>query len=101
MEIGLSHAAIQWFKEEVELKKGDKVRFYVKIYGNSPVQEGFSLAFTVDNQPIDMGVKTEKEGLTFFIEGSDLWFFNGHDLFVDYNKQMDELEFSYHLPEEK
>jgi len=47
-----------------------------------------------------MGVKTEKEGLTFFIEGSDLWFFNGHDLFVDYNKQVDELEFSYSLPGE-
>ncbi|MCM3725328.1 HesB/YadR/YfhF family protein [Neobacillus cucumis] len=100
MEIGLSTAAIQWFKEEVELKKGDNVRFYVKIYGSSPVQEGFSLAFTVDNEPIDMGVKTEKEGLTFFIESSDLWFFNGHDLFVDYNKQVDELEFSYTLPGE-
>ncbi|PFO10223.1 HesB/YadR/YfhF family protein [Bacillus sp. AFS076308] len=100
MEIGLSTAAIQWFKDEVELKKGDKVRFYVKIYGSSPVQEGFSLAFTVDNEPIDIGVKTESEGLTFFIEGSDLWFFNGHDLFVDYNKQVDELEFSYTLPRE-
>ncbi|MEH7417222.1 HesB/YadR/YfhF family protein [Neobacillus drentensis] len=97
MEIGLSNEAIQWFRDEVELKSGDKVRFYVKIYGNSPVQEGFSLAFTVDNEPIDIGVKTEIEGLTFYIEGSDLWFFNGHDLFVDYNKQWDELEFSYTL----
>jgi uncharacterized protein YneR len=101
MEIVLSQTAIQWFKEEVELKNGDNIRFYVKIYGNSPVQEGFSLAFTVDNQPIDVAVKTEKEGLTFFIEGSDLWFFNGHDLVVDYNKQLDELEFSYHLPSGK
>jgi len=98
MEISLSNTAIQWFKEDVELKEGDKVRFYVKIYGNSPVQEGFSLAFTVDNEPIDIAVKTEKEGLTFFIEGSDLWFFNGHDLFVDYNEQVDELEFRYILP---
>jgi uncharacterized protein YneR len=95
MKIDLSNTAIQWFKEEVDLKNGDKVRFYVKIYGSSPVQEGFSLAFTVDNEPIDIAVKTEKEGLTFFIEGSDLWFFNGHDLHVDYNKQIDELEFRY------
>jgi uncharacterized protein YneR len=101
MKIDLSNSAIQWFKEEVDLKNGDKVRFYVKIYGNSPVQEGFSLAFTVDNEPIDIAVKTEKEGLTFFIEGADLWFFNGHDLQVDYNKQIDELEFSYILPSEK
>jgi uncharacterized protein YneR len=95
MKIDLSNTAIQWFREEVDLKNGDKVRFYVKIYGSSPVQEGFSLAFTVDNEPIDIAVKTEKEGLTFFIEGSDLWFFNGHDLHVDYNKQIDELEFRY------
>jgi len=101
MKIDLSNTAIQWFKEEVDLKNGDKVRFYVKIYGSSPVQEGFSLAFTVDNEPIDIAVKTEKEGLTFFIEGADLWFFNGHDLHVDYNKEIDELEFSYILPGEK
>ncbi|ULT55880.1 HesB/YadR/YfhF family protein [Neobacillus drentensis] len=101
MKIDLSNTAIHWFKEEVDLKNGDKVRFYVKIYGSSPVQEGFSLAFTVDNEPIDIAVKTEKEGLTFFIEGADLWFFNGHDLHVDYNKEIDELEFSYVLPGEK
>ncbi|PLS01339.1 HesB/YadR/YfhF family protein [Neobacillus cucumis] len=99
MKIGISTAALQWFKDEVELKNGDKVRFYVKIYGNSPVQEGFSLAFTVDNEPIDIAVKTEIEGLTFFIEGADLWFFNGHDLFVDFNAKIDELEFNYTLSE--
>ena len=99
MKIGISNDALKWFKDEVELKAGDQVRFYVKIYGNSPVQEGFSLAFTVDNQPIDIAVKTEIDGLTFFIEGSDLWFFNGHDLNVDYNNEMDELEFSYIVPE--
>ncbi|WP_160722063.1 HesB/YadR/YfhF family protein [Bacillus sp. USDA818B3_A] len=99
MKIGISNDALRWFKNEVELKAGDQVRFYVKIYGNSPVQEGFSLAFTVDNQPIDIAVKTEIDGLTFFIEGSDLWFFNGHDLMVEYNNEMDELEFSYIVPE--
>src|SRR4051794_14127958 len=95
MEITVSKAAISWFKDEVELKNGDKVRFYAKIYGSSPVQENFALAFTVDNEPIDMSVKTEVEGLTFFIEGMDLWFFNGHDLHVDYIAEKDELEFSY------
>jgi uncharacterized protein YneR len=95
MEITVSNSAIKWFKDEVELKNGDKVKFYAKIYGSSPVQESFSLGFTVDNEPIDMTVHTEVEGLTFFIEGTDLWFFNGHDLYVDYNEQLDELEFNY------
>jgi len=95
MEINISNAAIKWFQDEVELKQGDKVRFYTQIYGSSPIQENFSLAFTIDNDPVDMSVKTEIEGLTFFIEGTDLWYFNGHDLHVDYNQQKDELEFSY------
>lgn len=95
MVINISDAALKWFQEEVELTKGDKVRFYTQIYGSSPIQESFALGFTVDNEPIDMSVKTEVEGITFFIEGTDLWFFNGHDLHVDYNQQKDEVEYSY------
>ncbi len=46
MKIEVSEKALRWFKEEVGLEKGKKVRFYTKIYGTSPVQEGYSLAFT-------------------------------------------------------
>lgn len=95
MDIVISKAALQWFKEEVELKSGDKVKFYPKVYGNSPVQEGFSLGFTVDNYPIEIITSYEAEGMLFYIEERDLWFFNGHDLHVNYNEEMDEVEYSY------
>jgi uncharacterized protein YneR len=95
MDIVISKSALQWFKEEVELKIGDKVKFYPKVYGNSPVQEGFSLGFTVDNEPIDMITKFESEGILFYIEERDLWFFNDHDLQVSYNEEKDEVEYSY------
>ncbi len=95
MKIVISKSALTWFKDEVELKKGDKVKFYPKVYGNSPVQEGFSLGFTVDNTPIDLVTKFEAEGLMFYIEETDMWFFNGHDLHVDYNPKTDEIEYSY------
>jgi uncharacterized protein YneR len=95
MDIVISKSALQWFKEEVELKTGDKVKFYPKVYGNSPVQEGFSLGFTVDNEPIDMITKFESEGILFYIEERDLWFFNDHDLQVSYNEEKDEVEYSY------
>jgi uncharacterized protein YneR len=95
MEIVISKSALQWFKEEVELKTGDKVKFYPKVYGNSPVQEGFSLGFTVDNEPINMITKFESEGMLFYIEETDVWFFNGHNLHVSYNEKTDELDFSY------
>lgn len=95
MDIIISKSALQWFKGEVELKTGEKVKFYPKVYGNSPVQEGFSLGFTVDNEPIDMITKFESEGMLFYIEERDLWFFNGHDLHVNYNEEKDEVEYSY------
>jgi uncharacterized protein YneR len=95
MDIIISKTALQWFKEEVELKTGDKVKFYPKVYGNSPVQEGFSLGFTVDNYPIDIISSFEAEGMLFYIEERDVWFFNGHDLHVNFNEEMDEVEYSY------
>ncbi len=100
MDIVISKSALQWFKNEVELKAGDKVKFYPKVYGNSPVQEGFSLGFTVDNEPIDIITKFEAEGMWFYIEERDLWFFNGHDLHVGYNEEIDEVEYSYTNHEE-
>jgi uncharacterized protein YneR len=98
MKIEISDAALKWFKEDVEVKSGDMVKFYSQIYGSSPVQESFSLAFTVDNEPIDMPVSKVVDGITFYIEESDLWFFNGHDLHVDFNERNDELEFNYLKP---
>ncbi|HEY2421608.1 MAG TPA: HesB/YadR/YfhF family protein [Neobacillus sp.] len=95
MEIVISSTAIKWFKDEVGLQNGDKVKFHTQIYGSSSIQENFAIGFSIDNDPIDIAVKSEIDGLMFFIEGTDLWFFNGHDLHVDYNEKNDELEFSY------
>lgn len=95
MEIVISDSALKWFKEDVGLKTGDKVKFYPQIYGNSPVQQNYAIGFSVDNEPIDIVVKTEIGGFMFLIEGTNLWFFNEHDLHVDYNEKKDELEFSY------
>lgn len=95
MKIEISEKALQWFKEEVEVEKGDKIRFFIQIYGTSPVQEGFSLAFTVDNDARDAAVQTVTDGITFFVNETDLWFFNGHDLYVEYNETLDEVEYKY------
>ncbi|MBB6446400.1 HesB/YadR/YfhF family protein [Bacillus benzoevorans] len=94
MKIVISERASQWFKEEMELKQGDYVRFYIQFYGSSPVQETFSLGFTKD-EPIDMAASTLAEGIIFFVEESDLWYFAGHDLHVDYHEKKDEIEYQY------
>jgi uncharacterized protein YneR len=94
MEIIISDEALKWFKNDIGLTAGDQLRFYSKIYGSSPVQQGYSLAFAKQD-PINMVVSTELEGILFFIEDNDLWYFDGHDLHVDYHKLEDDLEYTY------
>jgi len=94
MEIVLSNQAIKWFKEDVGLKQGDTLRFYVQIYGSSPVQQGYSLAFTKED-PLNIGASTEVDGILFFVEDTDLWYFDGHDLHVDYIEKEDLVEYKY------
>ena len=97
MKISISNDAINWFKEEVGLTNGDYLKFFPKIYGSSPVQESYALGFAKED-PIDTRASTEVGGIIFFVEVTDEWFFNGHDLHVDYNKEKDELEFFYTKP---
>lgn len=95
LKIVISETAFRWFQEEMGLKTGDKVKFYTQIYGSSPVQKGFALGFARDNSPINPAVYVEKDGIGFYVEESDAWFFDGHDLHVDYNRNRDELEYQY------
>ncbi|NRD79474.1 HesB/YadR/YfhF family protein [Bacillus sp. BRMEA1] len=94
MKIVISDQAQKWFKEEFGLKQGDKMKFYVQLYGSSPIQKGYSLGFSKD-EPINTYIGTENDGILFFVEESDLWFFDGHDLLVNYDEKKDELVYQY------
>ncbi len=97
MKLTISEKAIHWFQDEMGLTKGDTLKFFAKIYGSSPVQESYSLGFAKD-YPIDIIASHEVDGIIFYIEESDLWYFNDHDLHVDYNEKIDELAFTYNKP---
>ena len=74
MKLTITPRAQQWFKEEVGVTSDSGIRFYGKIYGKTDVHEGFSIAMSVEapDQPL---VKEEIEGITYFIEETDDWFF--------------------------
>lgn len=93
MEIKISEDAFKWFHEEMEVTKGEQVRFFVR-YGGSGLQPGFSLGVTKD-QPNETAVEVEQDGATYFIEQNDLWYFDGHDLSVSVNDELGELDYSY------
>lgn len=95
MKLTVTDNALNWFKEEVELESGNKVRFIVQIYGDSKIREGYSLAFTLDKDDRKKAVEYEKDGIEFYINETDLWFFDGHDLSVEYDEEKDEVVFEY------
>ena len=93
MKIVVSDHALQWFKEEMDIEAGDAIRFYARYGGSSPFHQGFSLGMHRE-QPLTIGVKTEIDHISFYIEEKDLWFFNNHNLIVDVDRQ-DELNYRY------
>ncbi|GIN21190.1 MAG TPA: hypothetical protein DEO65_06775 [Bacillus bacterium] len=94
MQIKLTDHAAEWFKDEMLLKTGDSVRFFVRYGGTSPLQEGFSLGMNKE-EPMDPGVEYTKNGILFFIEASDIWYFQDHDLIVDVDEKSDGPIYSY------
>ncbi|MBB5323036.1 uncharacterized protein YneR [Anoxybacillus tepidamans] len=92
MEIIIKPKALEWYKEELNLREGDFVRFFPRYGGCSTVQEGFSLGIDKET-PFDPKAQTTMNGVTFFIEDRDLWYFDGHNLVVDFNEQADEPMF--------
>ncbi len=95
MKIVISPEALNWFKEEMGLTAGDKIKFFTKIYSSSPVQRGYGIGFTKDNEPFNIAASTVFDGIEFYVEEMDEWFFDGHDLHVHYNADLDEILFDY------
>lgn len=98
MEITVTNEAQQFFKDEMLLENGDAVRFMSKVYGKTQVHEGFSVALSVE-APDKAIASFEKNGIFYYIDDADQWFFNGYDFEVDFNQ--DDETFIYNFSEEK
>jgi uncharacterized protein YneR len=94
VKISVKKTAIDWFKNELGATEGSSCRFFVRYGGCSTVQSGFSLGVSLE-APDVIGTSVNEEGIQFFIEKEDLWYFDGNDLIVDYNAARDELDFAY------
>jgi uncharacterized protein YneR len=94
MNITVTSDAASWYKAELGLNKDDKLRFFVRYGGCSTVQSGFSLGVE-KSDPFDIGVETIVDGILFFIEEKDLWYFSEHDLLVTFNSELNEPIFEY------
>ncbi len=94
LKIVITDEALDWFKKEMDIEPGDYIRFYARYGGSSPFHEAFSLGMNRET-PLDVGVVTTVQGVHFYIERDDIWFFNDHDLHVIVNSKLDELAYEY------
>ncbi|MCM3709690.1 HesB/YadR/YfhF family protein [Sporosarcina luteola] len=94
MKIVLSDDARRWFEEEMEAHTGDYIKFFARYGGSSPLHDGFSLGI-MKEQPDELAVEMERDGVHFYIEHRDYWFFDEHDLHVDVNPKLNELVYTY------
>ncbi|GEN55919.1 hypothetical protein GCM10012290_04470 [Halolactibacillus alkaliphilus] len=92
MNISLTQPALHWFKREMNLEKGQFVRFYVR-FGGYATNNGFSIGLTMNDTPIEPAATLKASELTFFIEQKDAWFFDGKDLKVKYSRTKQEIEY--------
>lgn len=94
MKLVITEKAQQWFKDEINVQSDMGIRFYGKIYGSTPVHEGMSVGMSVE-EPGNPLVKEEIEGLVYFIDETDDWFFKGYDLIVDFDEQENEPKYDF------
>lgn len=94
MKITINDQAAAWYENEMDLSPGGYLRFFVRYGGFSTVQKGFSLGVSKD-EPDHIGASSEKNGVTYYIEEKDLWYFDGHDLIVDFHPVGKEPEFKF------
>lgn len=94
MKIVVSDKAAAWYKDEMLLNEGDYVRFFARYGGCSTVQQGFSLGIS-NEKPVNSAVSTEKDGIRYYIEEKDLWYFDNNDLYANFNEAAQEPEYHY------
>lgn len=97
----ITDAASQWFEDEMAVggNQTAAIRFYGKLYGKTKVHQGFSLGLARVLDPHQVGVNLKKDGVTYYIEQGDNWFFKGYDLKVDYDQEKDANVLQYEWQE--
>ncbi|MEG0373100.1 HesB/YadR/YfhF family protein [Enterococcus viikkiensis] len=94
MKLTITSKAQAWFKQELELAEGQGIKFYGKVYGKTQVHDGFSVGMAVDT-PESPLVEEKDNGILYFVEEADEWFFKGYDLVVDYDAELDEPKYEF------
>lgn len=94
MKLDISNEAASWYKKELDLKEDASLRFFARYGGVGGKIPGFSLGVTMDT-PENKHTSKKIDGITFFIEEADVWYFEDSNLQITLDKTLSEPEFQY------
>ncbi|MBB5174522.1 HesB/YadR/YfhF family protein [Texcoconibacillus texcoconensis] len=88
MDLTISERAVGFYKQEMNLEAGDKIRLYVRVGGCG--SGGFSVG--VMKEELQDGAHIEDiEGIYFFVTQDDAWYFDG--MTIDYDPDYEMMVF--------
>lgn len=93
MKLQINERAATWYEEELEMDANSCLRFFVR-YGGAGNVPGFSLAIKQD-EPHQPHASVQVNGITYYVEESDAWYFEDKDLIVNFNEKLNEPVFIY------
>lgn len=90
----MTDEAFSWYKDELDLNEQTSIRFFVRYGGIGGQVPGFSLGIS-EVEPENLHTSIKMNGIIFFIEEDDLWYFEGKDLIITFDEQLKEPRFTY------
>ncbi|MGX6442389.1 HesB/YadR/YfhF family protein [Neobacillus sp. K501] len=97
MLISIDERAVAWFNKEFEINKPFTIRLYPQYAGFGEKHKGYSLAFSAE-LPSNAGYTTDINGITFYVEGNDVWFFENTETYLSVNDLSEEIFVTYTDP---
>lgn len=90
----MTDEAFSWYKTELDLNKQTSIRFFVRYGGIGGQVPGFSLGIS-EVEPENIHTSFSINGVTFYIEEDDVWYFEGKDLIITLDEELKEPRFTY------
>jgi len=90
MTISIDQNAYKWFEKEFDTQKPFYIRLYPQYAGFGDKNKGYSLAFALET-PAIAAQQQEIDGITFFVESNDTWFFDETDVEIKYSDAEQEI----------
>lgn len=89
----MTKEAADWYIKELDLKEGDFVQFYVKLYGGIPTIHPSYFLGVVLGGAGNIALQAVVNGITFYFDEKDAWFLENYDLKIV--TKDDDVEFVF------